>query len=430
MEQGKAKVRETERPNGLRDMEDDIMVSVLCTAYNHENFIKDAIEGALRQKVNFKYELIVHDDASTDKTPEIINEYAKKYPEVIRAIMQRENQYQKHHIYAEFLFPNAKGKYIAFCEGDDYWTDEHKLQKQIDFLESHPEYSLCMHNAVKQNYETGEEKMLDTFPEDGAYSQEDQILAGLGTDFPAFASYVFRAGLLKEIPDFFLSSKVMDYPIRQYLASRGKVYYFKKPMSVYRVATPQSYMKKTSESQSFSNNYTLEMICFFEKLNQYTDQKFNSILERKLISDYFGFCLSISADEGIQKASERGLDLEKIKACYKCLDLGYLDESVRKIYEKTDHLFLYGTSRLAPICRRQLEYAGIDFEGYVVSDGQMKADAIEGKKIFYLSEVMEQYRHPGFVLAVQPVNAGILEAALKGYGVKDYCKPYFLQNYD
>lgn len=411
-------------------MKDDIMVSVLCTAYNHEKFIRDAIEGALRQKTSFPYELIIHDDASTDKTAEIILEYADKYPKVIRTILQKENKFHTHHIYPDFLFPEVRGKYIAVCEGDDYWSDENKLQTQVDFLESHQEYSLCMHNAKKLNFETGEEKLLNTFPEDGTYSQEQQILAGLGTDFPAFASYVFRADFIKQIPDFFLSSNVLDYPLRQYLACCGKTYYFKKPMSVYRVATPQSYMKKTMDSQLFYNNYTLEMISFFEKFNQYTEQKFHHILERKLISDYFGFCLSISEDAGISKASEKGLDMNKIKACYKCIDSKYLDSDIWEVYEKAEHLFIYGTSRIAPVCKNQLENAGIDFEGFVVSDGQMKTDEIEGKNVYYLSGVMEQYENPGFVLAVQPVNAEALENMLRRYHVTNYCKPYHILNHE
>lgn len=405
-------------------MKNDVMVSVICTAYNHEKFIKDAIEGVLSQETDFRYELILHDDASTDRTPEIIKAYAKKHAKVIRTILQKENQFSRCHIYPEFLFPAVKGKYIAFCEGDDYWTDKHKLQKQVDFMESHTEYSMCMHNAVKLNYETGEEKLLDTFPEEGTYSQKEQILAGLGTDFPAFASLVFRTNLLEGIPDFFLASNVVDYPIRQYLASRGKVYYFKEPMSVYRTATPWSYMKMAMENQLAYNNYILDMIYFFENLNQYTDRKFSRILEDRLLSDYFGFCCSVSPEEGVKKAAEKKLDVRMVEACYRCMDPEYIDESVLEVSKKSGYLFIYGTSRLAPVCKRQLESAGISFEGFVVSDGQMKMEVIEDKRVFCLSEVIEQYENPGFILAVQPVNAKTLENVLKQYHLKNYCMPY------
>ena len=409
-------------------MEDNIKVSVLCIAYNHEKFIKDAIEGVLNQKTNFKYELIIHDDASTDHTAEIISEYEKKYPQVIKTILQKENQWKRCHIPKEFLFPRVRGKYIAFCEGDDYWIDEHKLQKQVDFLETHKDYSMCMHNAVKLNYETGEKKLLNTFKEDGTYAQEEQILAGLGTDFPAFASYLLRTELLKDIPDFFLESRVMDYPIRQYYANRGKVYYFKKPMSVYRVSTPQSYMKRTAESQSFYNNYTLDMISFFEKFDCYTEKKYHQLVECKILSDYFGFCLSIDQKEGMRKAVEKGLDINKIQECYRRLSIEYLDESIGQIYKQTERLFVYGTSRIATVCKRQLDHAGIKFEGFVVSDGQMKMDAIEDKKVFYLSEVITKYKNPGFILAVQPVNVKVIVEMLMKHEVKSYCEPYRIKN--
>ena len=111
-------------------MSESVMVSVLCTAYNHEKWIKDAIEGVLEQQTDFKYELIIHDDASTDNTASVIQQYAGQYPDVIRPIFQKENQFGKCSLYKKYLFPSARGKYIALCEGDDYWCDSHKLQRQ------------------------------------------------------------------------------------------------------------------------------------------------------------------------------------------------------------------------------------------------------------------------------------------------------------
>lgn len=232
-------------------MKKDIMVSVLCPTYNHEAFIGDAIEGVLSQKTEFKYELIIHEDASTDRTAEIVKEYADRYPELIRVIWQKENQFSKYDIMGKYMMPLVRGRYFALCEGDDYWTDDRKLQKQIDFLESHQDYSMCMHNAVKLDMRTGEKVLLDTFPRDGTYSQEEQIKAGLGSDFPATASYVFRTDLYLEMPSFFSEPRIIDYFLRQYYASRGKVYYFQKPMSVYRVMVLNSYKTKTVEIRRF-----------------------------------------------------------------------------------------------------------------------------------------------------------------------------------
>jgi len=111
-------------------MSDDPIVSICCITYNHEKYIRDAIEGFLMQKTLFPIEILIHGDASTDKTADIIKEYEVKYPDIIKPIYQTENQFSKGvSISATYQFPRARGKYIAICEGDDYWTDPHKLQK-------------------------------------------------------------------------------------------------------------------------------------------------------------------------------------------------------------------------------------------------------------------------------------------------------------
>lgn len=124
------------------------LVSICCATYNQANYIGECLEKIIAQQVNFTFEILIHDDASTDGTTQIIETYATKYPELIFPIYQTENQYQKGNkrITATFNLPRAKGKYIAICEGDDYWTDPFKLQKQVDFLEAHPDYNLCCHD--------------------------------------------------------------------------------------------------------------------------------------------------------------------------------------------------------------------------------------------------------------------------------------------
>ena len=130
---------------------ENIIVSVLCTAYNHESFIRQCLDGFVMQKTNFRFEAIVHDDASTDGTAAIIREYAEKYPDIIVPIYQTENQYSKKiGIYKTFLYPKAQGKYIAICEGDDYWTDPYKLQKQVDILENNPDCSFCCGGYIQE----------------------------------------------------------------------------------------------------------------------------------------------------------------------------------------------------------------------------------------------------------------------------------------
>lgn len=128
---------------------DEIVVSICCVTYNHEHYIRDAIDGFLSQVVNFKYEIIIHDDASGDSTAKIIREYEDRYPDLFRCIYQSLNQYSLgKKPFQSYVAPYARGKYIAFCEGDDYWTDPYKLQKQIDFLEENVDYVICYADAI------------------------------------------------------------------------------------------------------------------------------------------------------------------------------------------------------------------------------------------------------------------------------------------
>ena len=121
------------------------LVSISCMTYNHKVFIRQCLDGFMMQRCSFKFEVLIHDDASTDGTQDIIREYETRYPNIIKPIYQKENQYSKGKgVFLLNIF-RAKGKYIALCEGDDYWTDPYKLQKQVDFLESHPDYVMCSH---------------------------------------------------------------------------------------------------------------------------------------------------------------------------------------------------------------------------------------------------------------------------------------------
>ena len=135
------------------------LVSTLCVVYNQAPYLRQCLDGLVSQETTFGYEIIIHDDASTDGSADIIREYVAKYPKKVRAILQTKNQFsQKKDIWATFLIPQAKGKYITFCEGDDYWCDSMKLQRQVDFLEVHPEVSICYHqfreyDQQKQSFE-------------------------------------------------------------------------------------------------------------------------------------------------------------------------------------------------------------------------------------------------------------------------------------
>ena len=132
----------------------DIKVTIRCITYNQKDYIRQCLDGFVMQRTNFRFEAIVHDDASTDGTDEIVREYAEKYPDIIKPIFETENQYSKHDgSLGRIMNANTRGKYVAICEGDDYWTDPLKLQKQADFLDANPQCSLTYH-ACKNVFST------------------------------------------------------------------------------------------------------------------------------------------------------------------------------------------------------------------------------------------------------------------------------------
>jgi glycosyltransferase involved in cell wall biosynthesis len=210
-------------------MNDQPLVSIICPTFNHEKYIAQAIDGFLMQKTSFPFEIIVHDDASTDKTASIAREYEAGHPGLFANIYQSENQLSKNIVnVSRITFAAARGKYIALCEGDDYWTDPLKLQKQIDFLEAHPGYSACFHNARKLD-DTGFLNLYNDLTEAKDFTQ-DELVRSL--QVPT-ASVVFR-NKVKEMPQWLLDC-FLDITLFFYISGFGDFYASPEVMSVYRV---------------------------------------------------------------------------------------------------------------------------------------------------------------------------------------------------
>lgn len=192
------------------------LVSVCCITYNHVSYISEAIDSFLMQETNFPFEILVYDDASTDGTEQIVLEYVEKYPGIIRAVIQTENQYSKVGLkIANFLFSKAKGSYIALCEGDDYWTDRAKLQKQVQFLEDYPEYVITYTNSQAFN-EKGPVNI------DFGGAKRDVSADELKKGIPMYTLTTCFRNVIKEIPMDLLSAKLGDVIIWSLLGAYGK----------------------------------------------------------------------------------------------------------------------------------------------------------------------------------------------------------------
>lgn len=226
-------------------MNKEILVTVICLTYNHEKYIRECIDGFVMQKTNFAYEVIIHDDASTDNTAEIIKQYQQQYPDIIIPILQTENQYSKKvPIGKTFIYPRARGKYIAFCEGDDYWIDQYKLQKQVDFLENNSDYVLS-HTSFQYliEYEGNRIQDFDSSSNINIHQiDENNIIAHI-LNYNEYriqtATVLYRKNIFeliekeKEIqnePKFMMG----DTPLWVRLCQYGKVHYNEDITTIYR----------------------------------------------------------------------------------------------------------------------------------------------------------------------------------------------------
>ncbi len=217
-------------------MNENPLVSVICLTFNHEKYIRECLDGFMVQETDFPFEVIIHDDASTDGTAGIIREYELARPDIFKPIYQRANQFtQNVDAVKKFIFPRIKGTYAAWCEGDDYWTDPLKLQKQIGFLRNHPDYAVCFH-PVEVRWEDGrEENTFFPAPEMRFFKSDLSLQDLLKRNFIQTNSAVYRWRFHTDspdlLPDFILPG---DWYLHLLHAETGKIRYMDDVMAVYR----------------------------------------------------------------------------------------------------------------------------------------------------------------------------------------------------
>jgi glycosyltransferase involved in cell wall biosynthesis len=256
--------------------EEKPVVTICCIAYNHEKLLENTIDSFLMQKTDFPFEIIIHDDASTDNTVKIIQKYVSNYPGIVRAILQKENQFSQGVRVRPFIFRKARGDYMALCDGDDYWTDSQKLQKQLTAMRAHPECYISFH-AVKEVLDDGK-GTLNPKPytpqrdKDQIFTPEEVVRGG--GYFMQTSSIMIKREITDNLPDFYYKAPAEDYML-QFLGSiNGGALYINEEMAVYLAQAGGSWTVSVHKNEEKMMNYLEKLVQSYISMNDYLDGRY------------------------------------------------------------------------------------------------------------------------------------------------------------
>ena len=410
---------------------DNEKVSIICLTYNHISYIKRTLDGFLMQRTTFPIKVFVYDDASTDGTSDIVAEYASMYPDIFYAVVAKKNTYnlkERESIFYELVQENMNGKYSAWCEGDDYWLYEYKLQCQYDFMEKNPEVSICVHNAIR--YNAGKNEVVPQILNmDSGYESEDEIFSCLHGRIPT-ASYFWKSNLVDFNADFFKICPVTDEPLRIWLGYKGKVYYMDKVWSVrnYLHENSWNYMMQVDKKKKKKHNS--RYLNYLRMIDELTEQKFHE----QIAQSCFDFCKSeldltfhdeMHEDELSKKVSELKIEYNNYfnkefddaftilkRKCTETLDF------LRKISnDKSKYLYIYGAGIQGREAIKLFEENQIKIDGIVVSKGGNGKEGVYS--VIELNEVCEKPESKYFYLALRKKYRDEVIKILKEKGINN-----------
>ena len=326
----------------MSESEEKPLVVIRSLVYNHEPYLRDCLEGFVMQQTTFPFVAVVHDDCSTDGSAAIIREYAEKYPHIIKPVYETENQYSKGTLGRAMKEACGKygAKYYALCEGDDYWTDPHKLQKQVDFLEAHPEYAMvccnCEIHTPTEKYVSHEDHIKGGW----AHCAEDREITPEETierhgRYARTAGIMYHRRVLDMMPESTMNCEAGDFRLQLSAMLAGKIYHMNDNMFVYRFMVPGSWTAKNegmldSEKLLTSMQRLLDMLeVFNEKTHGRYETSFKiaeeSMLSWRLhtqpqaagiIKQHFGHLLWYKRLSSYHQSRHGWLTNMILKACY------------------------------------------------------------------------------------------------------------------
>lgn len=297
----------------------EVVVTVLCVCYNHARSLRRALESLVSQKTDFAYELLVHDDASTDGSQDIIREFQRRYPQIVRPMLEEENQYGQGRNFLGKMLAEARGSYIAYCETDDFWSDSLKLQLQVDALRTHPECSFCVHNTQGVNIRG--DRLPQHFPpirvDAGAITPEEYLRHELFEDKWMFqlSSFMSRRETMVEYEEISASEfpskyyQVGDQPLFLFCLTKGSAWYIDRDMSCYTVDSG-GFMTSLGKGGSFCERVQLGYIQGLEAFDAYSHGRFATAIQRAVLRRQFLYDLATHNYRAISNGKYKDLNSE------------------------------------------------------------------------------------------------------------------------
>ena len=420
-------ITEYEEILSKRNYKEDVMLSVWCVTYNHGKYIKEALEGFVSQKTNFRYKVVIFDDASTDNSQEIIKEYAKMYPELFHVFLLKKNIHA--HPQRRIAVNNLRkrvltGKYVAFCEGDDFWTDSGKIQLQVEYMENNPSCILTVHDGICLDCVKNERRRMIGEDEERDLSAGEII--GKKKGLIPTASMVIR----KEyaiLEDFFGECTSSDWTMQIKAFLSGEVHYFGKCMCCYRYMHKDSWTSEIRISKEKMFLQCVEIDSFLSRLDEYSKYRYNKyIIEMK--QQYVNIALNNFSEDMIEYIKNIAVKKDGIKRQRYASDLleqvrrrtdrMYFPQEIKEELLNYKNIWVMGTGHYSKIISSQLKNNGIQIKGYLVSSGQSK-DGMNGE-VYYASEITEAKNEIFVLIAIDPIIYGEIQEELEKNEIYNY----------
>ena len=368
----------------------------------------------------------------------LVRKYEEKYPEFFKVIYREENTYHSPNRVKEITALKKqylRGKYVAICEGDDYWTCSNKLQMQVDYMEEHYDCMMTVHNAQKLDFLKNEMQIMKPFSKSGIIDAEHIILQRNGI-IPT-ASYVVRKDVYY-LEEFFSETGIGDWPLQLNAITKGYVYYFDEPMSVYRYMHVGSWSKRTYANGKENEIHCLKMCVFLLKYNAYTKYKYDKwIVARQ--NRFIGTLVAIYRELGkkdyydICKFFQGSVDeyskayISKInKLVEQVINLNFESRVVLEYCKRGKPLIVWGTGQYAEKCVKVLEQNKIDILGFLVTKKDEDKNTFMGKVVWDVDDFPYEFQNVNILIAVGIFAWSEVLLKLDDMGIKNYYSPFII----